>query len=256
MVASVPFHPRSLVRRVLPNPFRSTWFPRFRLPSWVARAESPQLERKERLSHPYGGDVTLRTSGSVSIHEHARVRAGWPKPYPLGAAPSLTSDAFPPPRLGGGPVPSRQIAFSARVSVGAFPSAIEWCARPAPATYSIRFSKTTAHASPHSEPRFPHWARGFPLLRWDIHFGGSFRSAAVCSTSGLFDPAHSGGPCLCPSVADPVIEPVSGPTRVIDLGRSCLTPRRRRQTIPVRKGFHPPSRPFTDPAPAFAVPGG
>jgi len=151
----VPFNPRSLVRRVLPNPFRSTWFPRFRLPSWVDRAESPRPERKERLSHPYGGDVTLRTSGSVSIHEHARVRAGWPKPYPLGATPLLTSDAFPPPRLGGGPVPSRQIALSARVSVGAFPSAIEWCALPAPATYSIRFSKTTAHASPHSGPRFP-----------------------------------------------------------------------------------------------------
>jgi hypothetical protein len=103
---------------------------------------------------------------------------------------------------------------------------------------------------------FPHWARGFPLLRWDIHFSGSSRSVAVCSTSSLFDSAHSGGPCLCPSVADPVIEPVSGPTRVIDLGRSRLTPRRRRQTIPVRKGFHPPSRPFTGPAPAFAVPGG
>jgi hypothetical protein len=120
-----------------------------------------------------------------------------------------------PPRQGGNPSLSRQIAFSARVHVGAFPSAIGWCARPAPATYSIHFSKTTAHASSRSGPRFPTGSGDSRLLRWDIHFGGP--SPRV---PGLFDLVRAGGPYLCPCVADPVIEPVSEPTRVTSLDRS------------------------------------
>lgn len=141
------------------------------------------------------------------------------------------------PVLDGGLDSTRQIAFSARVSVGASPSAIRWRARPAPATYSIHFSKTTARASSHSGPRnFPTGPGDSRFLRWELHFGEPF-----LHVQGLFDLERSGGPCLCPFVGGPVIEPVSEPTRVISLGRSDWATRRRHPAIPVRKDFHPRS---------------
>lgn len=70
--------------------------------------------------------------------------------------------------------------------------------RPAPATYSIHFSKTTAHASSHSGPRMPHWARGLPLLRWDVHFGGLGEP-----TRSLFDPGQPPNRASAPSSQTP-----------------------------------------------------
>lgn len=228
-------------------------------PGFASRAgslEPSRLDPGERSAchSPNGGDVTLRTSGSVSIHEHARVQGGWPKPYPPGATPSLTSESSPPPRLSWrwfGSL-SRQIAFSARFGVGASPSAIGWCARPAPATYSIHFSKTTAHASSDSEPRCPHWARGLPLST----SGGPLRRIPR-GVRRLFDFEHTGGPCLCPSVAGLVLVPVAGSTHSVGLDHSRLAPRRRHQKVLVRKGLPPVRRrPFTGPVPALAFPGG
>lgn len=116
------------------------------------------------MSHPVRGDVTLQTPSSVSIHEHARGSAGWPKPYPPLAALPLASWFSPPPRLGWwfGSFSSDRILSSGQR--GSFTER-DQVARPTGAC-NLQYPFLKDDSSRLVALRatlFPHWARGLPL---------------------------------------------------------------------------------------------
>lgn len=201
------------------------------------------------MSLPEGGDVTSRTPGSVPTHEQARGQLGWPKPYPTDARPSLTSDSSPPPRLGGNSALSRQIAFSARVRVGASPSAIRWPAPTGACNLQYPFlkddrSRLVSLRASHAPlgPGTPASTLGCPLRR------------ARPTNSEPIRPRPATEPCLCPFVANPVIGPISGPTRAIRLDRFVPASRRRSWDFPAKRSFHPPPSAFRRRDTAFTGP--
>lgn len=111
---------------------------------------------------PIGGDVTLRTPSSVSIHEQARVQVSWPKPYPPGATPSLTSDFRP-----SSPSRRKSVSFSSdRVLSsgprGSFPERDRMVRPTGACNLQYPFLKDDRSRLVSLRTSFPHWVRGFP----------------------------------------------------------------------------------------------